>query len=139
MKARVLITSQIASGSGFGIVVDGAHSGEAVFIPGKTMVASQTTPQMTVQAELVPNRPDQRDECPWMAPFVLSDDGQDVDVDAVRASLSAFEYPVSAEDAGVSLASLYAAYGQGAVVRVTAQISPTSKPVVMWAASMEVV
>ena len=139
MKAKILITDQTEKGSGFATVIEGQHVGEVVFIAGKTMKASETSVGDTVMAELVPNRPEMKSEVPWFSPFIQRDDASQVDVEAVRAALSAFDYPVTAEDAGIELPALYAAHSEAQVVKVVAYQSPTAKPVVMWAASMEVV
>jgi len=139
MRERVLITSQIDSGSGFAVVLDGEYAGDAVYIAPKTMKASGASEGDTLLATLLPNQADQRDKVPWFAPFVSSGEVPDTPPEAVRAALSAFDYPVSAEDAGLSLGALYAAHSEGMAVKVTAVESPTAKPVTLWAVSMEVV
>ena len=110
-----------------------------MFIPGKIMQATETSAGDTVVAHLAPNLPEKRAEVPWTAPFIRRSDDSGISPEAVREALSAFDYPVSAEDAGLPLSALYSAHSEGVVVRVTAHETPSSKPVVMWAASMEVV
>ncbi len=139
MEVKVLIESQISSGTGFGSVTEGEHAGEMVYIPAKTMLATQASAGDTVTAHLTPNVPEKRGEVPWRAPFITREDDSGIHPQAVRAALSAFDYPVSAEEAKMPLSALYAAHSAGMIVRVTAHETPSSKPVVMWAANMGVV
>lgn len=112
-------------------------NGEQVFVAPSWVKTLDLTVSDIVQAKLVPNAGDQAGEVPWFAAIVTNDPDGLLDADQVIERLSAFDYPVTAEDAGIPAASLQMAYQDGHIVKVVVMPAPNADKVIMWAADME--
>lgn len=139
MTTAIITISNVipATKTAFGIRED---NGESVFVPASVSRAMGLAKGDTVQAKLAPNRQPSataREPIKWAAIAATSDFGADIDVEAVRAALSGFDYPVRAEEAGVDITALEVAHRLGEVVKVVASQSPTAPKVVMWTDSMD--
>jgi antitoxin component of MazEF toxin-antitoxin module len=95
-----------------------------------------------VLAKIVPNRnmnpnAGSRPPVPWIAPLMARTHEDVLPPQSVKAALSPFEYPVTAEEAELPLVALEQAYQAGDIVKVIVMPSPRAERVIMWAADMD--
>jgi len=112
-------------------------NGEQVFIAPSWTKTLDLQVSDIVQAKLVPNAGEQSSQVPWFAAIVTTDADNIMDPEDVATMLSSYEYPVSAEEAGISSASLQMAYQEGHIVKIVIMPKPHADKVIMWAADME--
>ena len=119
------------------------ETGEEVFIPPRVSRAANLEDGDVVDAILVENSspPDRADREPvrWLATYVAPIDGKTALTDAhsVSEGLSAFDYPVTAAEAGLDLPSLEQAHKMEKAVKIVVSEHPSKPKVVMWAATMD--
>lgn len=111
-------------------------TGEQVYIPAAVSKACGLEPTHIVKGKLVPNRQNTKD-VPWMAPIILPSEESIETPETVYKALDAFDYPVTAEEAGVSLFSLQNAHQEGMAVKLIVKAKPDDKAVLYWAATMD--
>lgn len=140
---QIYITNQLETKSSFGVL---ASSLEQVYIPASIGHAANLQVGESYDAAIIPNTHPQSKSTPWMAVRVTERgkgvSGGDIPEDDfadVCEALSAFEYPVEAQNSGVDVGRLDKAWRQGRIVRVEARQSPHSEPRILWAADMELV
>ena len=136
----VIITNVVQpSKTAFGVRED---NGESVFIPPSVSKTLGLEISDIVLAKLVPNndqsnRSGSRTPVPWFAPLMARSVEDMVDPDEVKAALDQFEYPVTAEEAGIPSAALQQAYQAGKITKIVVMPSPREDRVIMWAADMD--
>lgn len=111
-------------------------NGEQVFIPSVVSKACGLEPTQIVKGKLVPNRHNSAD-VPWMAPIILPTEESIETPQVVFNALDRFDYPVTADEAGLSLFSLQNAHQEGKAVKLIVKARPEDKAVLYWAASMD--
>ena len=136
----VIITNVVQpSKTAFGVRED---NGESVFIPPAVSKTMGLEISDIVLAKLVPNRDlsenaGKRTPVPWFAPLMARSGDEVMDPDEVQKWLDDFEYPVSAEEAGLPLVALEQAYQAGKVIKIMVMLKPHAERVIMLAADME--
>lgn len=130
----VIVTNLLPTGTSFAVRED---TGEQVFIPASVSKACGLQVSQIAKAILIPNRKEAAD-VPWMAPVVKVDADTNVMApDAVQKALDAFDYPVTAEEAGCDPISLHNAHQIGKAVKLVVKERADAKAVVYWTASMD--
>ena len=136
----VIITNVVQpSKTAFGVRED---NGESVFIPPAVSKTMGLEISDIVLAKLVPNRDlsenaGKRTPVPWFAPLMARSGDDVMEPDEVQKWLDDFEYPVSAEEAGLPLVALEQAYQAGKVIKIMVMPKPHADRVVMWAADID--
>lgn len=136
----VIITNVVQpSKTAFGVRED---NGESVFIPPAVSKTMGLEISDIVLAKLVPNRDlsenaGKRTPVPWFAPLMARSGDDVMEPDEVQKWLDDFEYPVSAEEAGLPLVALEQAYQAGKVIKIMVMPKPHAERVVMWAADID--
>jgi hypothetical protein len=136
----VIITNVVQpSKTAFGVRED---NGESVFIPPAVSKTMGLEISDIVLAKLVPNRDlsenaGKRTPVPWFAPLMARSGDDVMEPDEVQKWLDDFEYPVSAEEAGLPLVALEQAYQAGKVIKIMVMSKPHAERVVMWAADID--
>lgn len=115
---------------------------ENVFIPPAVSKRMNLEIGDIVLAKIVPNRnmnPNaaSRPPVPWIAPLMARTTEEVMDPVMVKAALSVFEYPVTAQEAEVPLVALEQAYLAGMAVKIIVMPNPRAERVIMWAADMD--
>lgn len=129
----LIVTNILPTASAFALRSD---NGEQVFIPASVSKACELKNGQVVKGMIVPNRHDSAD-VPWMCPVIIPTNDDVQTAQDVHRALDAFDYPVTAEEAGVGLFSLHCAHAEGMAVKMIVKENPSSKPVMYWAASMD--
>jgi hypothetical protein len=129
----IIVTNILPTGSAFAVRED---TGEQAFIPAAVSKATDLKIGMIAQAMLVPNRHDSAD-VPWMAPVIVPSETAIETPDEVFRKLDCFDYPVTADEAEVSLFSLQSAHAAGKVVKLIVKESPEAKAMLYWAATID--
>lgn len=129
----IIVTNMLPTASAFAVRSD---NGEQVFIPAAVSKATDIKIGAVVNAMLVPNRHDSQD-VPWMAPVVVPTETQIETPDDVFKKLDAWEYPVTAEEAEISLFSLQNAHAEGKAVKLIVKEAPDSKAMLYWASTID--
>lgn len=141
MDLQTIIVTNVLPNSktAFAVLED---SGEQVIIPPRVSQTVGLEIGDIVSAIIVPNiNPPERDPSkppvPWFAPTVVRVAEDMVTPDEVYEALWGYEYPVTAEEAGLSLMSCQQAYQQGRIVKVVAMERPQAKPIIMWCSEVD--
>jgi hypothetical protein len=136
----VIITNVVQpSKTAFGVRED---NGEQVFVPPSVSKTMELEISDIVLAKLVPNndqsnRVGTRPPVPWFAPLMARSVDDMMDPDDVHQALLEFEYPVTADEAGIPSAALQQAYQESKITKIIVMPSPRSERIIMWAADMD--
>ena len=127
-------------GTAFATCID---TKESVFIPPKVSRAGALEEGDVVGAVLAENskRPDmsRADPVKWVAIYVDTEMSERAvsEPHSVSERLSEFDFPVTAEDAGLDIVSLEAAHRAERAVKIIVCEHPRKPKIVMWAATMD--
>lgn len=126
----ITVTNQLPSGSTF--AVTGGAEPQQVYIPASVAKACGLNVGKSYAAQIVPNAHETADKTPWLAIRVdaLQDEPEPDHID-VQVAFAEHEYPMSADDLGLSDAACIAAWRAGYIVKVTVQTCGDT-PDVMW-------
>lgn len=136
----VIITNVVQpSKTAFGVRED---TGESVFIPPSVSKTLELEISDIVLAKLVPNndrsnRDNSRAPVPWFAPLMARSVDDLMEPDEVHEALLEFEYPVTAQEAGIPSAALQQAYQESKITKIIVMPSPRDERIIMWAADMD--
>lgn len=136
----IIITNVVQpSKTAFGVRED---TGEQVIVPPSVSKTMGLENADIIQAKLVPNIDKDgsrgfKNNVPWFAPLVSREAYDEAGLQEAYDNLWGYEYPMTAEDAGVPLAALQELYHQGRIVKIIVMPSPKADKVIMWATSME--
>ena len=112
-----------------------AANGEQVYIPAATVKHVNLRPNEVVWAALIENNSfdgTMKNRTPWMSPLITRENISEVDTDKVVDAFDAFDYPVTAEEAGVSDFEAHCAFHDQALAKVILIEGPYADPVIMW-------
>ena len=133
---QIIITNSLPSKATFAITAEAPP--QQIYIPSSVGSVVDLEVGKTYEATLIPNNHDKNASTPWLAirvepPFEPGDTFQDVlDV------LDEWEHPVFADEiAPGAMDRLQAAWGQGLIVKVTAQKGPSGKSHTLWTDEIE--
>lgn len=129
----LIVTNILPTASAFAVRSD---TGDQVFIPASVSKACDIKHGQVIKGMLVPNKHDSQD-VPWMCPVVVPSDETLQSPEEVYSALDAFDYPVTADEAGVSLFSLQNAHAEGKAVKLIVKENPEAKAVLFWASKMD--
>lgn len=133
----VIVTNMIASKAAFAVRED---TGEQVYIPASVSRAVELSVIDVVLAKIVPNRDHHgqiNGQVPWLAAIVSRSNEDFIPPEEVEDALDKFDYPVTAEEAGVPLMALQNAHHYGKAVKVVVIPNPKADKVIMWAKDVD--
>ena len=132
---QIAITNSLPSKATFAVTTEAPVT--QVYIPSSVGSVVDLEVGKTYDATLIPNNHDKNASTPWLAiriepPCEPGDTFQDV-----LDELAYFEYPVFDDGIEVAEDRLQAAWGQGLIVKVTAQKGPGAKTHTLWTDELE--
>lgn len=132
---QIAITNSLPSKATFAVTTEAPVT--QVYIPSSVGSVVNLEVGKQYQATLIPNNHDKNASTPWLAirvepPFEPGDTFQDV-LDA----LGECEHPLFSDEIKPSEDRLQSAWGQGLIVRVTAQQGPSGKIHTLWTDDIE--
>ena len=129
-STSIIITNSLPSKATFAITAEAPP--QQIYIPSSVGSVVDLEIGKTYDATLIPNNHDKNASTPWLAirvepPCEPGDTFQDV-----LDELAGFGYPAFTDEIEIAEYRLQAAWGQGLIIKVTAQQGPGGKTHTLW-------